>query len=84
MVLRGGFGVYFDEHSGNMAETTLGQPPFAFLQFWPAAEWPATLKQPFVDRPCAAEFELSGFHAANAEWTPFVQGIDPNVKDGKT
>jgi outer membrane receptor protein involved in Fe transport len=30
LVLRGGFGVYFDEHSGNIPEATLGQPPFAF------------------------------------------------------
>ena len=28
LVLRGGYGIYFDRHSGNLAESGLSQPPF--------------------------------------------------------
>ena len=32
LVLRGGYGVYYDRMSGDLAEQTVGQPPFSFLQ----------------------------------------------------
>ena len=32
LVVRGGYGFYYDRHSGNIAEQTATQPPFALLQ----------------------------------------------------
>ena len=32
IVLRGGYGIYFDRMSGDLAEQSVGQPPFSFKQ----------------------------------------------------
>ena len=49
VVLRGGYGVYFDRHSGNLAEQTVAQLPFATLQIVSGdPNGPATLQSPFV------------------------------------
>ncbi|HEX7158450.1 MAG TPA: carboxypeptidase regulatory-like domain-containing protein, partial [Edaphobacter sp.] len=32
LVLRGGYGIYYDRMSGDLAEQTVGQPPFSFKQ----------------------------------------------------
>jgi hypothetical protein len=49
VVLRGGYGVYYDRHSGNLAEQTLTQLPFATLNIVSGApNGPATLQSPFV------------------------------------
>ena len=50
IVLRGGFGVYYDRHSGNIAETTLGQPPFSTLQISRAL--------PMLERLCRTRSRL--------------------------
>ncbi len=49
LVLRGGYGWYFDRHSANIAETGLSQPPYSTLNIIQgAANGPATLQSPFV------------------------------------
>ena len=49
IVLRGGYGFYYDRHSGNLAEQTMDQLPFARQQFISgAANGSATLQSPFV------------------------------------
>ncbi len=45
LVVRGGVGFYYDEHSGNLAEQTLTQPPFASLQILSGSQGaPATCR----------------------------------------
>ena len=47
-VLRGGYGIYFDRMSGDLAEQTVGQPPFSFKQSLQGAQnAAATLQQPY-------------------------------------
>jgi hypothetical protein len=49
LVLRGGYGIYFDRLSGGLAENLLGQPPYATFQFISGAQnGPATLQSPFT------------------------------------
>jgi len=49
VVLRGGYGIYYDQLSGDMVEQTVGQPPFAFTQsFAGVSNAGATFQQPYV------------------------------------
>jgi Carboxypeptidase regulatory-like domain/TonB dependent receptor len=84
LVLRGGFGFYFDEHSANIAESTLGQPPFALLQIQSGVpNGPATLQSPYVPLvPSGSGFPIYTPLVPNG--TPFIEGTAPNLKDGKT
>ena len=67
LVVRGGFGMYFDQHSGNLAEVGLSQPPFSTLQIVSAArQWAGDLAES-VRSSVAAEFELSDLHATHAD-----------------
>ena len=84
VVLRGGFGVYFDHHSADLAEVGLSQPPYATLQIAQgASNGAATLQSPFVPlvQP-ASSYPI--FVMRTPTSTPFIQGTDPNVLDGKT
>ena len=48
-VLRGGYGIYYDRMSGDLAEQTVGQPPFSFKQSLAGAQnGGATFQQPYV------------------------------------
>jgi len=48
LLLRGGYGIYYNRMSGNLAETTVGQPPFSFKQSLQGAQnGAATLQQPY-------------------------------------
>jgi Carboxypeptidase regulatory-like domain/TonB-dependent Receptor Plug Domain/TonB dependent receptor len=48
VVLRGGYGIYFDRLSGGLAESLLSNPPFSVSQLFAGAENAgATLAQPF-------------------------------------
>lgn len=48
ILLRGGYGIYYDRMSGDLAETTVGQPPFSFKQSLAGAQnAAATLQQPY-------------------------------------
>jgi hypothetical protein len=84
LVLRGGFGIYFDRHSGNLAEQTLTQLPFATLQIVAGdPNGPATLQQPFVPLiPTPSSYPI--FAPRTPTSVPFIESTDPNMKDGKT
>ncbi len=60
LLLRSGYGIYYNRTSGDVAETTVAQPPYAFDQFQAgAANAAATLQQPYVPAlPPAASFPL--------------------------
>ena len=84
LVMRGGFGAYFDRHSGNLPEAMLGQPPYALSQFsFGAPNGAASLQSPFSPLvPSASTFPI--FVPLVPDGTPFIQGINPHIKDGKT
>ena len=85
LVLRAGFGVYFDEHSGNLAESTLGQPPFALSEFnGGPPNGGASLHDPFADARVPPSSNFPVFMPLVPNGTPFIQGKNPNIKDGKT
>ncbi len=84
LVLRGGFGIYFDRHSGNVPEQTLGQAPFALSQgeFGPQ-NGPATLQSPYSPLlPLASSFPV--FSPLVPGGSPFIEGTNPHLLDGKT
>jgi hypothetical protein len=84
VVLRGGYGVYFDRHAGNLAEQTLTQPPFATLQIVSGApNGPATLQSPFVPL-VLPNSSYPVFMPRTPTSTPFIEGTNPNILDGKT
>jgi Carboxypeptidase regulatory-like domain/TonB dependent receptor len=84
VVLRGGYGVYFDRHAGNLAEQTLTQPPFATLQIVSGApNGPATLQSPFVPL-VLPNSSYPIFMPRTPTSTPFIEGTNPNILDGKT
>jgi hypothetical protein len=84
LVLRGGFGIYFDEHSANIAEQTLGQAPFAISQFIGGPpNGAATLRNPYSPLlPVSSSFPI--FSPLMPGGFPFIEGTNPNLKDGKT
>lgn len=84
LVMRGGFGAYFDRHAGNVPESTLGQPPFALSQFgFGPVNAAASLQSPFSPLvPPASSFPIFVPFVPNG--APFIWGTDPNLKDGKT
>lgn len=84
LVVRGGYGVYFDRHSGNVPEQTGTQPPFANLQFVAGSpNGAATLQSPFSPLvPPSTSFPV--FMPRTPTSTPFIEGTNPNMKDGRT
>jgi len=49
LLLRGGYGIYYDQLSGDLVEQTVGQPPFSFKQSFAGAQnAAATFQQPYV------------------------------------
>lgn len=84
VVLRGGYGMYFDRHSGNIAEQTLTQPPFSTLQILQGSQNAvATLQNPFVPLvPPSSTYPI--FMARTPTSAPFIEGTNPNLKDGRT
>jgi hypothetical protein len=84
VVLRGGYGVYFDRHSGNLAEQTLAQLPFATLQFVAGSpNGAATLESPFVPL-IPPQSSYPQFQPLTPDSTPFIEGTNPNMLDPRT
>jgi hypothetical protein len=84
IVVRGGFGIYFDQHSANFAEQTLSQLPFALSQFQSGPpNGPATLASPFVPLMLPPS-SFPVFQPLVPGGFPFIIGANPNLKDGKT
>ncbi len=84
VVLRGGYGVYFDRHSGNLAEQTGDQPPFATQQFISGSpNAGASLQSPFVPLiPQNSAYPV--FLPRTPTSTPFIESTNPNMLDGRT
>jgi hypothetical protein len=84
MVLRGGYGIYYDRHSGNLAGQTMDQPPFARQQFVEgAANGAATLESPFVPLiPAPSQFPQ--FMPRTQDSSPFIEATNPRMRDGMT
>ena len=85
LVLRGGFGVYYDVHSANVPEATLGQPPFALSAFnGGPPNGGASLQDPFIDARVPPSSSFPVFMPLVPFGTPFIEGTNPNLKDGRT
>jgi hypothetical protein len=84
VVLRGGYGIYFDEHSGNLGEQTLTQLPFATLQIISGTpNGPATLASPFVP-VILPKSSYPIFQPRTPSSIPFIEATDPGILDGRT
>ena len=84
VVLRGGYGIYYDRHSGNLAEQTMDQLPFATQQFITGSpNAGASLQSPFVPLiPPNSAYPI--FTPRTPTSTPFIESTNPNMLDGRT
>ncbi len=84
LVVHGGYGVYYDRHSGNVAEQTVSQAPFATLQIIDGSpNAAATLQSPFV--PTVLPYSSYPiFTPLTPDSSPFIEATNPNMKDGTT
>lgn len=84
LVLRGGYGIYFDQHSGDYVTNTLGQQPFSTQQILSgASNAGATLQSPFSPLlPSASSYPI--FIPRTTGGTPFVEAISPHMADPRT
>jgi hypothetical protein len=84
LVVRGGYGLYYDRHSGNLAEQTLTQLPFATLQTISGSpNGAATLQNPFVPL-ILPDSDYPIFQPRTASSVPFIEGTNPSMTDGTT
>ncbi len=84
VVVRGGYGIYFDRHAANLAEQTINDPPFTLTQIASGAQnAAATLQNPFVPQvPPSSSFPV--YLPRTPTSAPFIESINPNVLDGRT
>jgi hypothetical protein len=85
IVMRGGFGVYYDQHSAGIVESGLSQPPYSTGNFIQGtANGPATLQSPYVPLVLPNSAYPIFVTRSAASPLPFTQGTDPNIKDAQT
>jgi hypothetical protein len=84
LMLRGGYGLYYDRHSGDYAETLEGEPPFSVLQIQSdSANAGATLQSPFAPAlPAGSSYPV--FIPRVPGGFPFLQGLSPHTVDPRT
>jgi Carboxypeptidase regulatory-like domain len=84
LLLRGGFGIYYDQHSGSYITSTLGQQPFSSQQIQSGSiNAGATLQGPFAPLlPLTSSYPIFIPRVPNG--TPFVEGVSPHLKDAHT
>jgi hypothetical protein len=84
LVLRGGYGIYFDQHSGNLAEQTVSQLPFSTLNIVGGSpNGPATLQSPFTPL-ILPNTSYPIFEPRTPSSFPFIEALNPHILDGKT
>ena len=84
VLLRGGYGIYFDRISAGLVEGTLGQPPFSLFQFLTdAANGGATLQQPFTPAlPHNSSYPI--FTSRIPGGGPTLSAVSPHITDPYT
>jgi hypothetical protein len=84
VVLRGGYGIYYDRHSATIAEQIINDPPFTLMQIASGApNGGATLQSPFVPLvPQSSSFPV--FVPLTPTSTPFIEATNPNLLDSRT
>jgi hypothetical protein len=84
LLLRGGYGIYFDQHSGSYLNNTLGQQPFSTQTFLEGSpNGPATLQSPFAPLlPPDSSYPI--FIPRIPNGTPFVEAVAPHMADPST
>ena len=84
VLLRGGYGIYFDRLSGGLAESLVAQEPFSTFQFsFGAANGGATLQAPFSPLlPSQTSYPI--FSPRIPGGGPSISGVSRNITDPYT